>query len=103
MVKPFADALMSGEADSLCNAECGQVSDERVNYRNGYRPREWNTRSRVLVSTPRPHAPASTHRRTPASQLMARPFESGRSRCPWSLQDRRASGFGSRHVSLAQV
>lgn len=30
---------MSAEADTLCNAENGQVSDERVNHRNGYRPR----------------------------------------------------------------
>jgi hypothetical protein len=35
MVKTFADALMSPEADPLCNAECRQVSDERVNHRNG--------------------------------------------------------------------
>ncbi|MDX6351063.1 MAG: putative transposase, partial [Streptomyces sp.] len=39
MVKTFADALMSAEADAVCNAEYGQVSDERVNHRNGYRPR----------------------------------------------------------------
>ncbi len=32
MVKTFADALMSAEADALCNAEYGQVSDERVNH-----------------------------------------------------------------------
>ncbi|MFF8597001.1 transposase [Streptomyces sp. NPDC015220] len=40
MIKTFADALMSAEADALCNAEYGQVSDERVNHRNGYRPRD---------------------------------------------------------------
>ncbi|MFC1407653.1 MULTISPECIES: IS256 family transposase [Streptacidiphilus] len=45
MVKTFADSLMSAEADTLCNAEYGQVSDERVNQRNGYRPREWDTRA----------------------------------------------------------
>ena len=31
MVKPFADALMSAEADAVCGAEYGQRSDERVN------------------------------------------------------------------------
>jgi putative transposase len=36
---------MSAEADTLCGAEYGQVSDERVNHRNGYRPREWDTRA----------------------------------------------------------
>ncbi len=45
MVKTFTDALMSAEADALCNAEYGQVSDERVNHRNGYRAREWDTRA----------------------------------------------------------
>jgi transposase-like protein len=45
MVKTFADALMSAEAEALCNAEYGQVSEERVNHRNGYRPREWDTRA----------------------------------------------------------
>ncbi|MGW2190061.1 transposase, partial [Streptomyces sp. NPDC001719] len=45
MAKAFADALMSAEADALCNAEYGQVSEERVNQRNGYRPREWDTRA----------------------------------------------------------
>jgi transposase-like protein len=45
MVKTFTDALMSAEADALCNAEYGQVSGERVNHRNGYRPREWDTRA----------------------------------------------------------
>ncbi len=45
MVKTFTDALMSAEADVLCNAEYGQVSDERVNHRSGYRPREWDTRA----------------------------------------------------------
>jgi transposase-like protein len=45
MVKTFADALMSAEADALCNAEYGQVSEDRVNHRNGYRPREWDTKA----------------------------------------------------------
>ncbi|MGW3636145.1 IS256 family transposase, partial [Streptomyces sp. NPDC005122] len=47
-------ALMSAEADALCNAEYGQVSDERVNHRNGYRPREWDTRAgTVELSVPK--------------------------------------------------
>ncbi|GAX57395.1 IS256 family transposase [Streptomyces olivochromogenes] len=55
MVKTCADALMSAEADALCNAEYGQVSDERVNHRNGYRPREWDTRAdTVELAIPKP-------------------------------------------------
>src|SRR2546421_4750207 len=45
MVKTFAEALMSAEADALCGAPYGQRSDERVNSRNGYRTREWDTRA----------------------------------------------------------
>jgi len=45
MVKTFADALMSAEADALCGAPYGQRSDDRTNSRNGYRPREWDTRA----------------------------------------------------------
>src|SRR5881227_3826674 len=45
MVKTFADALMSAEADALCGAPYGQRSQERVNSRNGYRTREWDTRA----------------------------------------------------------
>ena len=33
MVKTFAEALMSAEADATCGAAYGQVSEERVNYR----------------------------------------------------------------------
>src|SRR5436305_12497704 len=45
MVKTFAEALMSAEADAICGAPYGQRSDERTNHRNGYRPREWDTRA----------------------------------------------------------
>jgi transposase-like protein len=45
MVKTFADALMSAEADAVCGAPYGQRSAERTNRRNGYRPREWDTRA----------------------------------------------------------
>ena len=45
MVKTFADALMSAEAEALCGAGYGERSDERTNSRNGYRAREWDTRA----------------------------------------------------------
>jgi putative transposase len=45
MVKSLAEALMSAEADALCGAPYGERSDERTNQRNGYRPREWDTRA----------------------------------------------------------
>src|SRR5919205_737666 len=45
MVKTFAEALMSAEADAICGAPYGQRSSERVNSRNGYRARDWDTRA----------------------------------------------------------
>lgn len=44
MVKTFAEALMSAEADAICGAPYGQRSEGRTNQRNGYRAREWDTR-----------------------------------------------------------
>jgi len=45
MVRSFAQALMSAEADAVCGADYGERSDERTNTRNGYRHREWDTRA----------------------------------------------------------
>ena len=44
MVESFAEALMGAEADALCGAPYGERSPERVNTRNGYRERAWDTR-----------------------------------------------------------
>jgi hypothetical protein len=48
MVQTFAEALMGAEADALCGAPYGQPSAERVNYRNGYRQRRWDTRAGTI-------------------------------------------------------
>ena len=48
MLQTFAEALMSAEASGLCNAEYGEVSPERVNSRNGYRSRRWDTRAGTI-------------------------------------------------------
>jgi putative transposase len=48
MVKSFAEALMGAEADVLCGAPYGQPSEDRVNYRNGYRDRRWDTRAGTI-------------------------------------------------------
>jgi putative transposase len=44
LVEAFANALMSAEADAVCGAPYGEVSAERVNRRNGYRGRPFDTR-----------------------------------------------------------
>jgi putative transposase len=43
MVQDFAEALMGAEAEALCGAGYGERSPERVNIRNGYRERDWDT------------------------------------------------------------
>src|ERR687896_1330623 len=48
MVKTFAEALMSAEADAICGAPYGQRSEERTNQRNGYPPRERDTRAGTI-------------------------------------------------------
>jgi hypothetical protein len=48
MVKAFAEALMSAEADTVCGAPYGERSDERTNQRNGYRQRDWDTRAGTI-------------------------------------------------------
>ena len=45
MVKTFAQRMMSAEVERRAAAEYGEVSADRMNSRNGYRPREWDTRA----------------------------------------------------------
>ncbi|MEZ0493085.1 IS256 family transposase [Kineococcus sp. TBRC 1896] len=44
MLRSFIDTLMSAEADAVCGAQYGASSPERVNVRNGYRHRDFDTR-----------------------------------------------------------
>jgi transposase-like protein len=48
MVKVFCERLMGAEADALCGADYGERSDDRVNRRNGYRERAWDTRAGTI-------------------------------------------------------
>ncbi len=48
MVRSFAEQLMDAEAQGLCGAGYGESSPERVNFRNGYRPRELDTRAGTI-------------------------------------------------------
>ena len=44
MVREFAQRLMAAEVDALAGAGWGEQSPDRVNHRNGYRPRPFDTR-----------------------------------------------------------
>src|SRR5215204_3914446 len=48
LLQAFVNTLMSAEADAVCGAAYGQSSPERVNRRNGYRAREFDTRGGTL-------------------------------------------------------
>ena len=44
MVRSFAEELMSAETNVVCGAGYREVSADRINRRNGYRSRRWDTR-----------------------------------------------------------
>lgn len=48
MGRTFAETLLAAEADAVCGAGYGQRSAERVNSRNGYRDRAWDTRAETV-------------------------------------------------------
>ncbi len=54
LLTTFINTLMSAEADAVCGAASGTSSSDRVRVRNGYRPREFDTRAGTLeVAIPR--------------------------------------------------
>ena len=48
MLATFVNTLLSAEADTVCGAAYGALSPERVNQRNGYRYRDFDTRAGTL-------------------------------------------------------
>jgi len=48
MLAAFIDRLMGAEADAICGAGYGERSPERVNSRNGYRHRDFDTRAGTI-------------------------------------------------------
>ena len=68
----FIQTLLSAEADAVCGAAYGQSSPERVNSRNGYRHRDFDTRAGTLdVAIPKlRHCSYFLERRTRAEQAL---------------------------------
>ena len=48
MVAVFAQLLMNADVDAVCGARYGSRTPERVNRRNGYRTRDWDTRAGTI-------------------------------------------------------
>lgn len=54
MLSSLVQELMGAEAQALCGAGFGERSEERVNSRNGYRARDWDTRvGTVALAVPK--------------------------------------------------
>jgi transposase-like protein len=49
LLKAFVEQLMGAEADAICGAPFGERSPDRVNQRNGYRNRDWDTRTGTMA------------------------------------------------------
>ena len=45
MIQFVAQRLMELDVETLCGAGYGERTAERINHRNGYRPRLWDTRA----------------------------------------------------------
>ena len=49
LLATFIHTLMGAEADALCGADYGERSAERTNSRNGYRQRQFDTRTGTWI------------------------------------------------------
>jgi putative transposase len=48
MIRSFAQRMMDAEVEEICGVGYGEVSADRVNCRNGYRRRDWDTRAGTI-------------------------------------------------------
>lgn len=48
MLTAFINTLLSADADAVCGASYRTVSEDRVNSRNGYRHRDFDTRAGTI-------------------------------------------------------
>ena len=55
IVREFAQRMVEADVEAACNAGYGEVTPDRVNSRNGYRRREWDTRAGTIeLAIPKP-------------------------------------------------
>ena len=76
MIREFTQRMMDAEVEVRCNAGYGEVTTQRVNSRNGYRPREWDTRAGTIeLAIPKLRAgsyfPSFLERRRRAERALA--------------------------------
>ena len=113
MIKSFAEQLMAADVDAMCGAGYGERSPARVNSRNGYRERPFDTRAgTIALAIPKlrrgsyfPHwllepaaGRAGPHTgRVPVLSTASRPAGSTTSSRPWASRASRVPG-----VAMAQ-
>ena len=64
MIREFAQRMMDADVEVRCNAGYGEVTPDRVNSRNGYRRREWDTRAGTIELASRSCGTGRTSRRS---------------------------------------
>lgn len=60
LIRDAAQRLMDIEVAAVCGAGHGERSPDRENQRNGYRPRQWDTRAPVRTVASTSHSRAKT-------------------------------------------
>jgi putative transposase len=110
MLKSVAEYLMGLEADELCGAAHGQKSQDRVNHRNGYRSRRWDTRTgSIELAIPRVRRGSYfpdwllTPRRRAEKALVQVVCESYINGVSTRRMDRLAAAMGIEGISKSQV
>ena len=76
MIREFARRMMDADVEVRCGAGYGEVTPDRVNSRNGYRRREWDTRAGTIeLAIPKlrhgSYFPAFLEHRRPAERALA--------------------------------
>ena len=76
MIREFAQRMMDADVEVRCGAGYGEVTPDRVNSRNGYRRREWDTRAGTIeLAIPkrrhRSYFPAFLEHRRTAERALA--------------------------------
>jgi putative transposase len=110
MLKTVTEFLMGLDADQRCGADFGKKSEDRINYRNGYRQRRWDTRvGTIPLALPRlrkgsyfPEWLLSPRRRAEKAlvQVVSESYVNGVST---RRVDRLAAAMGIEGISKSQV
>ena len=109
MIREFAQRMMDADVEVRCGAGYGVVTPDRVNSRNGYRRRDWDTRAGTIeLAIPKlrhgSYFPAFLEHRRRAERALAPVVATS---CLLGVSTRRmeklAASFGVQGLSKSQV